>query len=70
MTTNCDTCLVLDDEAQRINDCKKYEKTNLYFSERNFDFQCIHSNDKQILDRIELVILSLWDLNNNKNQLI
>ena len=70
MTKHCDVCLVLDDEAHRINDCKKYEMMNLYLSETKLDFQCIYSNDKETLDRIELVILSLWDLNNSKNQMI
>ena len=70
MTKNCDMCLVLDNEAHRINECRKYQEINLYFSDMKFDFQCIYSNDKEILDRTEQVILSLWDLYNDKNQMI
>ena len=68
-TKICKACHVLDDEDHRINSCKLYASMNLYYSHVKFDFSCIFSNEKQVLDKVEHVILSLWDLTNGKNKM-
>ena len=68
-TKNCKFCHVVDDENHRINHCKVYADSNLYNSNLKFDFSCIFSQDREKLDKVEHVILSLWDLNNGKNKM-
>ena len=68
-TKICDTCEVIDDESHRINDCKKFEKINLYNSNVKFDYSCIYSMNSDAVDRAEYVIRQLWDISNNKNEM-
>ena len=68
-TKNCNTCNVLDNESHRINDCKRWERLNRYNCEEKIAFEDIYSdNDEKCLTVVK-AILSLWDLNNGKNDI-
>ena len=65
----CKECAVIDDEDHRINYCKKWETVNLYNAQDKIAFDDIYSKE---LDKCEAVInkiLSVWDLDNGKNDI-
>ena len=68
-TRECDLCHVLDDEDHRINECEKWRRTNLYDNGGKISFGDIFSDDDEKIDSVIRVILSLWDLENGKNEM-
>ena len=62
-------CGVLDDENHRINNCIKYEETNLYKQGEKIDFSQIYSNNLENVIKVVEVILKLWDLGYGKNMM-
>ena len=65
----CQECAVIDNEDHRINHCKRWESVNLYNAKDKITFGDIYSED---LDRCHAVIgkvLSVWDLDNGKNDI-
>ena len=67
--TNCTVCNVLDDENHRINECYRYRELNLYHSRWKYEFRTIFSDDKDAVDRTLQVIVSLWNLENGRNEM-
>ena len=65
----CRVCRVLDDENHRINYCYKFKDFNLYLSPIKYDFNCIFSNDEDMVSRTIEVILEVWNLKNNRNEM-
>ena len=65
----CNMCGVLDDENHRINNCIKYEETNLYKQGEKIDFSQIYSNNLANVIKVVEVILKLWDLGYGKNMM-
>ena len=68
-TKLCDTCNVCDDENHRINECIKWRGTNMYENNDSVDFNDIYSDDDGKCFQIVQKILSLWDLENGKNEM-
>ena len=68
-TRECDVCHVLDDEDHRINVCEKWRRTNLCDKEEKISFGDIFSDDDEKIDSVIRVILSVWDLENGKNEM-
>ena len=65
----CTECNAVDNEEHRINECRKYDGTNLYNSANKITYDDIYSDDEvkcfAVVDRI----LSVWDLGNGKNNM-
>ena len=68
-TKMCDTCNVLDDESHRINHCGKWQGANLHKNNSKIDYSEIFSDDTSKCLQIVKLILSLWDLENGKNEM-
>ena len=68
-TKMCDKCKVIDNEDHMINDCTKWEGVNLINKSQRISFNDIYlGNYEQCLEVVE-TILSLWDLENEKNEM-
>ena len=65
----CNMCGKIDDENHRINHCRKWESINAYNDGRKLDFDDIYSNDYEKCLDIVKIILSMWDLENGKNEM-
>ena len=65
----CPTCMTIDDERHRINDCIRWSDINLHRSSLKIDFEVIFSNDPEILKCISSIIQSIWNLENGKNEM-
>ena len=65
----CTNCNEVDDENHRINDCSKYQQFNLFLSPIKYDFMSIYSKDEETISRTIEVVLSAWNLANNKNEM-
>ena len=68
-TKLCGECNVCDDENHRINACIKWRKLNRYDEQQKVDFNDIFSGDNDKCFQIVQIILSLWDLENGKNEM-
>ena len=68
-TKICDRCTVIDDENHRINDCVKWEATNLVNSSQKITFEDIYLDDNERCLKVVDKILSMWDLENGKNEM-
>ena len=68
-TKMCDTCNVIDDESHRINHCGKWQGANLHGNNNKIDYGKIFSDDTSECLEIVKIILSLWDLENGKNEM-
>ena len=68
-TKLCDKCNVFDDENHRINTCIKWRKINLYDTEQKVEFNDVFSNDNDKCFQIVETVLSMWDLENGKNEM-
>ena len=66
----CPSCLVNDDENHRINYCSRFKDINLYESNLKVDFESIHSDDNETVDRVIDTVSILWDLKNGKNDMM
>ena len=66
---NCDVCNVIDNEEHRINDCEKWKDVNRYCSNEKIVYSDIFSDDKEKCLNVVDSILSVWDLNNGKNDI-
>ena len=68
-TRMCEVCGELDNESHRINYCRKWHRTNLCESIDKIDFNDIYSNDTEKCLAVVKIVLSLWDLENGKNEM-
>ena len=68
-TRMCEICGIPDNESHRINYCKKWHQTNLYESIDKIDFNDIYCNDTEKCLAIVKIVLTLWDLENGKNEM-
>ena len=68
-TKMCDKCNILDDETHRINQCVKWQETNRSVTGDKIDYNNIFSDDTAKCSEIVTIILSLWDLENGKNEM-
>ena len=68
-TRMCEVCGELDNESHRINHCRKWHRTNLCESIDKIDFNDIYSNDTEKCLAVVKIVLSLWDLENGKNEM-
>ena len=68
-TKICEACDTIDDETHRINQCTKWRDANLYTSSEKTDYDDIYSEDTDKSFAIVEIILSLWDLENGKNEM-
>ena len=65
----CTECNALDNEEHRINDCRKYDDTNLCNSANKKTYDDIYSEDEAKCFAVVDRILSMWDLENGKNNM-
>ena len=68
-TKICEACETLDDEDHRINHCTRWQDINRCTSFEKIDFNDIYSEDTEKSFAIVEIILSLWDLENGKNEM-
>ena len=68
-TKMCNTCNVVDNEEHRINDCAKYKNINLFHSTKKITYDDIYSDDVANCYAIVERIVSMWDLENGKNEM-
>ena len=68
-TKICDTCDVLDNESHRINTCNKWQHVNLCSSSDKIDYNDLYSDDIGKCFSVVNTILSVWDLENGKNEI-
>ena len=68
-TKLCDICMEVDNEDHRINVCTKWEGVNLVNKSRRICFDDIYLNDNDRCLAVVETILSLWDLENGKNEM-
>ena len=68
-TKTCDICGVLDDESHRINDCTKWRDINMHTSGQKINYDDIYSDDTDKCWAIVSIILSMWDLENGRNEM-
>ena len=64
---NCATCNVIDDESHRMNHCPKWGSINLADLDEYIDYDLIHAECEEDSMRVARLILTLWDLGNNRN---
>ena len=62
-------CHVFDNEDHRINECEKWRRTNLCDNDGKISFSDIFSYDDEKVDSVMRVILSVWNLENGKNEM-
>ena len=67
--TECNTCKVVDDKNHRINECLKFNGQNLYESKIKYDFHTIYSMEEESVLRTIEVIMSIWNLENGRNEM-
>ena len=65
----CKKCDEIDDEAHRINSCITWRSINLYDKEEKILFSDIFSEENEKCYEIVKIILSMWDLENGKNEM-
>ena len=68
-TKTCDICGVLDNESHRINDCTKWRDVNVHTSGQKINYDDIYSDDTDKCWAIVSIILSMWDLENGRNEM-
>lgn len=66
----CDECNVIDDEGHRVNYCPRWSHVNLSSSVTKIDFSLVYSSERDDLESVADVILSIWDLGNGRNGII
>ena len=62
-------CNVVDDETHRINHCTLYWHMNHCHSPKKIIFDNIYSKDETLSYEIVKIIMSMWDLENGKNEI-
>lgn len=65
----CEVCKTVDDEQHRINMCVIWRTVNRYDSNDKVDFADVYRDECDILFDISTVILSVWNLQNGKNEI-
>ena len=65
----CSTCKEIDNEEHRINHCPKWETINFRNKDRKIAFDDIYSDDADKCLSVVNVVLSIWDLDNGKNDM-
>ena len=65
----CRNCNAVDDEAHRINHCTLYEHINHFHSSEKIIFDDIYSSDERLCYEIVRIIMTMWDLENGKNEM-
>ena len=68
-TKMCNVCNVIDDEDHRINDCKKWQTINMSSNSQRVPFTDIYHDEYDRCLNVVKVILSMWDLENGKNEM-
>ena len=65
----CKKCNEIDDESHRINYCQNYTSINFCDNDEKINFEDIFSSDVDGCYEVLRVILSMWDLENGKNEM-
>lgn len=65
----CAECNIIDSEDHRINACKRWSNINLCNSQTKLNFDDIYSEDTVKCLKVVETILSLWDLENGRNEM-
>ncbi len=65
----CNRCNEVDNEDHRINHCPRWEMINLLKSDQKIVFDDIYSDDTEKCLAVVKIILSMWDLENGKNEM-
>ena len=65
----CNKCGKVDDESHRINNCRNFESRNFCDNSEKINYDDIYSCDKSKCLKVLYVILSMWDLENGKNEM-
>ena len=65
----CSKCKVVDDESHRINWCDRWRSINLCDSETKLNYSDIFSDDIKKCMKVVETIISIWDLENGKNEM-
>ena len=65
----CKKCNVVDDESHRINYCKNLASLNYCDNSENINYDDIYSPDADKCLKVLKAILSMWDLENGKNEM-
>ena len=68
-TKLCDICKVTDNEDHRMNACSKWAQINLVNSGSKVRFSDIYHDDYDLCLKVVETILSMWDLENGKNEM-
>ena len=68
-TKLCTTCDIVDDENHRMNHCIKWKDINMYGTEHEINFDAVYTNEIDTLKQISGLIQSIWNLENNKNEM-
>ena len=62
-------CDIVDDENHRMNHCIKWKDINMYGTEHEINFDAVYTNEIDTLKQISGLIQSIWNLENNKNEM-
>ena len=65
----CSLCGEIDTEEHRINHCPKWETINLRNNDQKIAFNDIYCDDTDRCLAVVNVILTIWDLDNGKNDM-
>ena len=68
-TRICMECDIKDDEDHRINHCSRWRSINLCDVNKTVVFDDIYSDDLEKCHEVVKTILSMWDLENGKNDM-
>ena len=66
----CQTCRIKDDEAHRLNHCKRFRSTNNYDSPIKPSFDDVYSSDINVLKSIIAIIEKTWNTRNAHGSMI
>ena len=65
----CKSCNEIDTEDHRINHCPEWEMINLRNKDEKVSFNDIYSDDDDKCLLVVRTILSMWDLDNGRNEM-
>ena len=65
----CKECSIIDDESHRINHCKKFSQRNYCNNPLKLNYDDIYSGDVDKCYNVVKVVVSMWDLENGKNEM-
>ena len=66
----CPTCLVIDNEQHRLNDCTRFRKTNLCDSFNKCNFDDIYKNEFTIVKDMIHHVEKVWNLKTGHGSMV